>query len=402
MTALPDSLRDPDAPRPVPPPSPLQAHHVARGVSFEKLEHTLNRRLQRTHKPFDLHGLYLAVTSRGGFLDRPKARKNLSMVEVFRDMENHYDRHTYTDIGTLLLNTYEQTFLEYEREHPQDLNIIACPTCARPPPRRERRAGAPAGGVALARRPAAVRARRRRAGRTAERARMGRVRRVSRVDARRLRTRGRRRSHPRGERRVVRLRRVRRDVERERATNDAVEQAAVERRGDDGRGDAFGGGGSGKEKGALGKDRATTFDRGDPRRDRSATISAPRPPPAADGGGGRTTNLRPETRRGGDAFRRGRCRARERGRRGEDGEDGEDAVMVPAPGWLPWSVADVLHGERDGSPRRAFVPLVRNASLTPRPGGVDVPRSDSQCSLDMFGILLDADASASSPLGPAA
>ena len=40
-------------------------------------------------------------------------------------MENHYDRHTYTDIGTLLLNTYEQTFLEYEREHPQDLNIIA-------------------------------------------------------------------------------------------------------------------------------------------------------------------------------------------------------------------------------------------------------------------------------------
>ena len=77
-------------------------------------------------------------------------------------------------------------------------------------------------------------------------------------------------------------------------------------------------------------------------------------------------------------------------------------MMVPAPGWLPWSVADVLHGERDGSPRRAFVPLVRNASLTPRPWGVDVPRSDSQCSLDVFGILLDADASASSPLGPAA
>ena len=203
-------------------------------------------------------------------------------------MENHYDRHTYTDIGTLLLNTYEQTFLEYEREHPQDLNIIACPTCARSPPRRERRAGARRRRVPLARRPAAVRARRRRAGRTAERARMGRVRRVSRVDARRLRTRGRRRSHPRGERRVVRLRRVR--ATRRRTDHGATRRrAAVERRGDDGRGDAFGGGGSGKEKK---DDRATTFDRGDPRRDRSATISARVRRRRRDG---RTTNLRPET-----------------------------------------------------------------------------------------------------------
>ena len=86
--------------------------------------------------------------------------------------------------------------------------------------------------------------------------------------------------------------------------------------------------------------------------------------------------------------------------------------MVPAPGWLPGSVADVLCGGRDGSPRRALARLVRNASLTttagtgtgpgPGPGLEDVPRSDSQCSLDMFGMLLDAPASASSPLGPAA
>ena len=33
------------------------------------------------------------------------------MVEVFREMSNHYDGHTYTDIGTLLLNTYEKYFL---------------------------------------------------------------------------------------------------------------------------------------------------------------------------------------------------------------------------------------------------------------------------------------------------
>ena len=67
-----------------------------------------------------MFGLYRAVTSRGGFINRPHARKNLSMVEIFREMANHYDGHTYTDIGTLLLNTYEKTFSEYEEEHPQD------------------------------------------------------------------------------------------------------------------------------------------------------------------------------------------------------------------------------------------------------------------------------------------
>ena len=76
-----------------------------------------------------MFGLYRAVTSRGGFIDRPHARKNLSMVEVFREMDNHYDGHTYTDIGTLLLNTYQKTFSEYEDEHPQDRNVVKCDKC---------------------------------------------------------------------------------------------------------------------------------------------------------------------------------------------------------------------------------------------------------------------------------
>ena len=82
-----------------------------------------------------MFGLYRAVTSRGGFIDRPHARKNLSMVEIFREMANHYDGHTYTDIGTLLLNTYQKTFLEYEEEHPQDRNVAKCAVCGDAPPR---------------------------------------------------------------------------------------------------------------------------------------------------------------------------------------------------------------------------------------------------------------------------
>ena len=58
------------------------------------------------------------------------------MMQVFREMKNHYDKHTYTDIGTQLLNTYESYFLDYERDHPQDLNVAACPRCGRAPPRR--------------------------------------------------------------------------------------------------------------------------------------------------------------------------------------------------------------------------------------------------------------------------
>lgn len=82
-----------------------------------------------------MFGLYRAVTSRGGFIDRPHARKNLSMVEIFREMANHYDGHTYTDIGTLLLNTYQKTFSEYEEEHPQDRNVAKCAVCGDAPPR---------------------------------------------------------------------------------------------------------------------------------------------------------------------------------------------------------------------------------------------------------------------------
>jgi hypothetical protein len=113
-----------------------KAYRAARGDAFAHVTHVLNRRLQRTGKPFDLHGLYRAVCVRGGFGSRPLARKNLNMLQVFREMRNHYDGHTYTDIGTQLLNTYELYFLDYERDHPQDLNVTACARCGRAPPFR--------------------------------------------------------------------------------------------------------------------------------------------------------------------------------------------------------------------------------------------------------------------------
>ena len=113
-----------------------KAYRAARGDAFAHVTHVLNRRLQRTGKPFDLHGLYRAVCVRGGFGSRPLARKNLNMLQVFREMRNHYDGHTYTDIGTQLLNTYELYFLDYERDHPQDLNVTACARCGRAPPCR--------------------------------------------------------------------------------------------------------------------------------------------------------------------------------------------------------------------------------------------------------------------------
>jgi len=117
-------------------PKKKKAYRAARGDAFAHVTHVLNRRLQRTGKPFDLHGLYRAVCVRGGFGSRPLARKNLNMLQVFREMRNHYDGHTYTDIGTQLLNTYELYFLDYERDHPQDLNVTACARCGRAPPFR--------------------------------------------------------------------------------------------------------------------------------------------------------------------------------------------------------------------------------------------------------------------------
>ena len=123
-----------------------QAYRASRGDAFAHVTHVLNRRLQRTGKPFDLYGLYRAVTIRGGFGSRPLARRHLNMMQVFREMKNHYDKHTYTDIGTQLLNTYESYFLDYERDHPQDLNVAACPQCGRAPPRRPPETGCP--GVA--------------------------------------------------------------------------------------------------------------------------------------------------------------------------------------------------------------------------------------------------------------
>ena len=305
------------------------------------------------------------------------------------------------------LNTYEQTFWSTnantrrtQHHRVSDVREIAAATR---PPRGARRPSRSRDDPPFAREGVA------RGGRTRS---DGSVRRVSRVTTSTAR-RGRRRSHPRGNvawfvcdacdetsSGIARQRRRRTSRRRTSGTTDAGTRSV------------------GQEWKRKKRSRDDVRSRrpaaivGDvTRRVRPAAAAA-----AAAADGRRTFDPRLAGRR---RVRRGRCRAtttgakpglwtrfgdgRIRGRpaRGA-GEDGEDAVMVPAPGWLPWSVADVLHGERDGSPRRAFVPLVRNASLTPRPWGVDVPRSDSQCSLDVFGILLDADASASSPLGPAA
>ena len=237
-------------------------------------------------------------------------------------MENHYDRHTYTDIGTLLLNTYEQTFLEYEREHPQDLNIIACPTCARTRFAATLNAARelPGGGVSRSRDDPPPFAREGVARGEPPNA-LGWVecdacRVLTHVDCARA---GAADLTPGGNVAWF-VCDACDETRRGTITARTSRRAAIKRRGDDGRGDAFGGGGSGKER-----DRATTFDRGDPRRDRSAP-------------GGRTTNFRPSPPAAADARRRtfdprltdfgGRRGARRRGGRRRR-RDGPRARLAP-------------------------------------------------------------------------
>jgi hypothetical protein len=65
--------------------------------------------------------------NRGGFHDREHAKKSVSMPEVFRDMRNFVEGHTFTDIGRKLLDTYAEYFLQYEKTHQEVLQTTPHP-----------------------------------------------------------------------------------------------------------------------------------------------------------------------------------------------------------------------------------------------------------------------------------
>ena len=280
-------------------------------------------------------------------------------------MENHYDRHTYTDIGTLLLNTYEQTFLEYEREHPQDLNIIACPTCARSPPRRERRAGARGGpsrsrddpppfareGVARGEPPNAL----------------GWVecdacRVLTHVDCARA---GAADLTPGGNVAWFVC-----DACDETSNGNARRTPPSNKPPSNVAGTTD----AGTRSVGAGVEKRRKRSRDDVRSRRPAprsigddvrAASAARGGGGGGGGGGRTTNLRPETRRGGDAFRRGRCRATTNG--GEAGGCGRGFGDGRIRGRRGARRRGGRRRRRDG-PRARLAPLERRRR-TPRRAG---------------------------------
>ena len=54
-----------------------------------------------------------------GYRDHDFAKRSVSMVEVYREMHNHEDGHTYTSIGNILHGLYQKYFLGYELQHPE-------------------------------------------------------------------------------------------------------------------------------------------------------------------------------------------------------------------------------------------------------------------------------------------
>ena len=94
---------------------------------LKKLDNNQNR----SGKPFDVYGFYSAVVSRGGYQDEDFAKANISMVEVYRDMHNHRNGHTYTSIGNILHKLYQAYFLGYELRHPEDINDDSCFVCGK-------------------------------------------------------------------------------------------------------------------------------------------------------------------------------------------------------------------------------------------------------------------------------
>lgn len=94
---------------------------------LKKLDNNQNR----SGKPFDVYGLYAAVVSRGGYQDEDFAKANISMVEVYREMANHRNGHTYTSIGNILHKVYQAYFLGYELRHPEDIDDSSCFVCGK-------------------------------------------------------------------------------------------------------------------------------------------------------------------------------------------------------------------------------------------------------------------------------
>jgi hypothetical protein len=104
-------------------------HTDRRGDDWEAVWDILDNALRRSGRPMDLLGFYRECCSRGGFVDRDRAKSRLKMPHLFKALHNHYDNHTYTDIGNKLLDLYDRYFLAYEREHPDDRSVEPCAAC---------------------------------------------------------------------------------------------------------------------------------------------------------------------------------------------------------------------------------------------------------------------------------
>lgn len=72
-------------------------------------------------KRLDVHGLYSAVTRRGGFRAAPEASRRLRWGEIFAEMGNYLGPHGPAPPARWLVGAYQELLAEYEAEHMEDL-----------------------------------------------------------------------------------------------------------------------------------------------------------------------------------------------------------------------------------------------------------------------------------------
>jgi hypothetical protein len=92
---------------------------------YEQMWDKLDRIISKSGKPFDLLTFYGEICRLGGFQgDRVEAKRRISISKVYRAMFNYFDGHSYTDIGTKLMDAYEMFFCEYEKARPLDVRAF--------------------------------------------------------------------------------------------------------------------------------------------------------------------------------------------------------------------------------------------------------------------------------------
>ena len=106
----------------------MRFHHK-QGRDWEIVWSAMDRVMIRTGKPMDCLHFYKQVCALGGFISRAHAKQSFRIMSIFEQMFNYYDNHTLTDIGNRCLTAYEDFFLEYEDEHPEDKAFGKCSLC---------------------------------------------------------------------------------------------------------------------------------------------------------------------------------------------------------------------------------------------------------------------------------